>query len=52
MGYLAEQEAVVRVRRERWDRVTESEELVGRFSVASLFPQYLFRSSLAPLKTP
>jgi len=32
---------VVRVRRDFWDRVTESEEFVGRFKVASRFPQYL-----------
>ncbi len=29
------------VRREAWDRVTESEELVGRLRVASRLPQYL-----------
>lgn len=37
----AEQEAVVRVRRSAWDRVTERELLVGRLSFASRFPQYL-----------
>jgi hypothetical protein len=29
------------VRRERWERVTEREEFVGRFKVASRLPQYL-----------
>lgn len=36
-----EQAAVVCVRRSAWERVTEMEELVGRFSFGSLFPQYL-----------
>lgn len=36
-----EQEAVVCVRRSSWDRVTEMEPLVGKFSVGSLLPQYL-----------
>jgi hypothetical protein len=36
-----EQEAVVRVRRSAWERVTERELLVGRLSLASRFPQYL-----------
>lgn len=38
---MAEQEAVVRVRRERWERVTESEEFAGRFRAGSRLPQYL-----------
>lgn len=37
----AEQDAVVCVRRSAWERVTEREELVGRFSAGSRFPQYL-----------
>jgi hypothetical protein len=41
VGYLAEHEAVVRVRKERCERVTEREEFVGKFRVASLLPQYL-----------
>jgi hypothetical protein len=36
----AEQEAVVRVRRSSWERVTDMEELVGRLSLVSLFPLY------------
>jgi hypothetical protein len=40
-GYFAEAEAVVRVRRERCERVTEREELVGRLRVVSRLPQYL-----------
>ena len=39
-----EQAAVVCVRRSRWERVTEMEELVGRFSFGSRFPQYLLLS--------
>lgn len=42
-GYFAEHDAVVYARRELWDSVTESEELVGRLRAASLFPQYLYR---------
>lgn len=38
---MAEQEAVVRVRSERCERVTESEEFVGKLRVASRLPQYL-----------
>lgn len=38
---MAAQEAVVRVRSERCDSVTESEEFVGRFRLGSLLPQYL-----------
>jgi hypothetical protein len=38
---VAEQAAVVRVRRSSWERVTERELLVGRLSFASRFPQYL-----------
>lgn len=38
---VGEQDAVVWVRRSSWERVTEMEELVGRFSFASRFPQYL-----------
>jgi len=36
-----EQDAVVWVRRSDWERVTEREELVGRLSLGSRFPQYL-----------
>lgn len=38
---VGEQDAVVWVRRSSWERVTEMEGLVGRFSFASRFPQYL-----------
>lgn len=38
---MAAQEAVVRVRSERCDSVTEREGLVGRFRLGSLLPQYL-----------
>lgn len=38
---MAEQEAVVRVRRSDWERVTERELLVGRLSLGSRLPQYL-----------
>ena len=38
---MPEQEAVVCVRRSAWSSVTERDELVGRFSFASRFPQYL-----------
>jgi hypothetical protein len=41
-GKVEEQAAVVWVRRSAWERVTEMEELVGRFSFGSRFPQYLF----------
>lgn len=37
----AEHAAVVCVRRSAWERVTETEELVGRLSLGSRFPQYL-----------
>lgn len=40
-GNEEEQAAVVCVRRSAWERVTETEEFVGRLSFASLFPQYL-----------
>jgi hypothetical protein len=36
-----EQAAVVWVLKSAWDRVTETEELVGRLSLGSRFPQYL-----------
>lgn len=36
-----EQAAVVCVLRSAWDKVTEMEELVGRLSFGSRFPQYL-----------
>lgn len=36
-----EQDAVVWVRRSDWARVTLREELVGRLSLGSRFPQYL-----------
>ena len=45
VGNEAEQDAVVCARRELWESVTEREELVGRFRVASRFPQYLSRIS-------
>jgi hypothetical protein len=35
------QAAEVWVRRSDWERVTESEELVGRFNLVSRLPQYL-----------
>lgn len=38
---VGEQEAVVWVRRSAWERVTESEELVGRFRGGKRLPQYL-----------
>lgn len=41
-GKEAEHAAVVWVRRSFCERVTEMEELVGRFSFGSRFPQYLF----------
>jgi hypothetical protein len=41
--YELEQEAVVRVRRSACERVTERELLVGRLSLGSRFPQYLFK---------
>lgn len=37
----AEHAAVVCVRRSAWERVTDTEEFVGRFSFGSRFPQYL-----------
>jgi hypothetical protein len=37
----AEHAAVVCVRRSAWERVTETEEFVGRFNFGSRFPQYL-----------
>ena len=40
-GKTEEHAAVVCVRRSDWERVTETEELVGRLSFASRFPQYL-----------
>jgi hypothetical protein len=40
-AYEAEQEAVVKVRRSDWERVTERELLVGRLSLGSRLPQYL-----------
>ena len=41
-----EQAAVVWVRRSAWDSVTEIEELVGRLSFGSRFPQYLTTAML------
>ena len=38
---VEEQEAVVWVRKSDWERVTEREEFVGRFSFGSRLPQYL-----------
>jgi hypothetical protein len=46
VGKDSEQAAVVCVRRSAWERVTEIEELVGRFSFGSRFPQYLLRVSI------
>ena len=43
-----EQEAVVWVRRSSWERVTLSEELVGRLRAESRLPQYLGEVSKAP----
>jgi len=43
---VGEQEAVVWVRRSDWERVTEREELVGRFRVGSRFPQYFITAML------
>ena len=40
--YLTLQEAVVCVRRSSCERVTEREEFVGKFSLGSRLPQYLF----------
>jgi len=42
VGKDAEQAAVVCVRRSAWERVTDIEELVGRLSLGSRFPQYLY----------
>ena len=39
---VEEHEAVVCARRSDWERVTEREELVGRLSLGSRLPQYLF----------
>ena len=39
--YNDEQEAVVCVRRSDWSRLTERDELVGKLSFGSRFPQYL-----------
>lgn len=36
-----EAEAVVNVRKSSWDKVTEIDELVGKFNDLSRFPQYL-----------
>jgi hypothetical protein len=41
---VEEQDAVVCVRRDFWERVTEMEELVGRLRVVSRLPQYLAAS--------
>lgn len=43
VGKMEEEAAVVWVRRSDCERVTEMEELVGRFNFASRFPQYLQR---------
>lgn len=45
-GKWEEHDAVVCVRRSRCDSVTEREELVGRLSAGSRFPQYLCAMSL------
>ena len=39
--YDSEHEAVVCVRSDFWDSVTDSEEFVGRFNAVSRLPQYL-----------
>lgn len=39
---IEEQAAVVCVRRSFWERVTDMEEFVGRFSFGSRLPQYLY----------
>lgn len=39
--YEPEQEAVVCVRRSDWARLTDRDELVGKLSFGSRFPQYL-----------
>jgi len=44
-----EQAAVVWVRKSAWERVTETEELVGRLSFGSRFPQYLDLSILCEM---
>ena len=41
LSKVEEQDAVVWVRRSDWERVTEREELVGRFREESRLPQYL-----------
>lgn len=40
MSNFSEQDAVVWVRRSPWSKVTDRDEFVGVFSLASLFPQY------------
>ncbi len=40
--YDPEHDAVVRVRKDFWDKVTEREEFVGRFRETSRLPQYLW----------
>lgn len=45
LGKVGEQDAVVCVRRSRWERVTLSEELVGRLRVGLRLPQYLGKES-------
>ena len=45
-----EHAAVVSVQRSAWERVTESEELVGRFKVGSRLPQYLLPSEKVQYK--
>lgn len=43
---MGEHEAVVWVWRSAWERVTLRDEFVGRFSLASRFPQYLLYISI------
>lgn len=40
LSNFSEQDAVVCVRRSPWSKVTDRDEFVGVFSLASLFPQY------------
>lgn len=45
--YESEHVAVVRVRSDFCDKVTDNDEFVGRLSVVSRFPQYLRGSAAA-----
>lgn len=48
--YFELHDAVVCVRRSSWESVTEREELVGKFSFGSRFPQYLQGSEMFSLE--